>query len=97
MNQAQLIADQTAQADEDRTKRLFIGFLSSVLGVDQTLNTADASPTMGAAPGQYVIANPDGTYSVQGQSVSNLNIPATVAGVPVGLLLLAGLAYVLLR
>lgn len=97
MDQSQLIADQTAQADEDRTKRAFIGFLSSVLGVDQTLNSTDSMPTSGAAPGQYIIANPDGTYSVQGQSVSNLNIPATVAGVPIGLLLLAGLAYVLLR
>ncbi len=97
MNQSQLIADQTAQADEDRTKRLFVGFLSSVLGVDQTMNGVDAVPTAGNSPGQYVIANPDGTFSVQGQSVSNLNIPATVAGVPVGLLLMAALAFVLLR
>ena len=97
MYESQQLADQTKQADKERTARAFIGFLSSALGVDQTLNSVDASPTAGSAPGQYVIANPDGTYSVQGQSVSNLNIPSTVAGVPVGLLLLAGLAYVLLR
>lgn len=95
-----LVADQEAMADEARTKRLFIGFLSSVLGVDQTMVSADGTPASNT--GQYVYANPNGTYSVQGQPVSNLNtgsasLPATVAGFPTGLVILAGLAYLMLR
>lgn len=93
-----LVADQEAMADEQRTKRLFIGFLSSVLGVDQTMVSADAAPA--SQTGQYVYANPDGTFSQQGQPVSNLNsgaMPATVAGFPTGLVILAGLAYLMLR
>lgn len=96
MDYSALMADQAKQADEDRTKRAFIGFLSSVLGVDQTMNGADSA--VGSAPGQYVIAdNPNGNYSVQGQPRSNLNTAQTVAGVPVGFLLIAGLAYMLLK
>lgn len=95
MNSSQLIADQTEQADEDRTKRAFIGFLSSVLGVDQTMTAADAVPARGT--GQFILANSDGTYSVQGQPISNLNNAPAVAGIPVGWLLLAGLAYVLFK
>lgn len=94
MDYANLVADQTTRADEDRTKRAFIGFLSSVLGVDQTMTSADGQ--VGSPTGQYVIANPTGTYSVQGQPVSNLNT-ATIAGVPVGFILLAALAFALLN
>lgn len=85
------------QADEDRTKRLFIGFLSSALGVDQTMHGEDSVPSRGT--GDYIIANPDGSYSALGQPVSNLNrAPAqTVQGLPVGLLMLAGLAYMLFK
>lgn len=94
--QAALTADQTEQADEVRTKRLFIGFLSSVLGVDQTLNGQDGAPVR--TTGQYLIANPDGTYSVLGQSVSNQNTAAaTAAGFPVPLLLLVGVFLFLLK
>lgn len=82
---------QVAQADEDRTKRMFIGLLSSALGVDQTYAADDYH--VGNAPDQYVIANPDGTYSVQGRARSNLNSGAAAAGlvIPPGLLLLGGL------
>lgn len=80
---------QVAQADEDRTKRLFVGFLTSALGVDQTYNGADQ--VIASAPDQYVIANPNGSYSVLGRSQSNLQSPAaSVAGLS-PLVLLGGL------
>lgn len=91
-----LVASQTEQQDEQRTKRAFVGFLSSVLGVDQVYTNDDASASQ--ASGQYIIANPDGTYSRLGQPVSN--IQRTSAGGLVlspGLLILAGLAFFLLR
>lgn len=94
-----LVAAQTAQADEERTKRAFIGFLSSALGVDQTYTNDDAFAQN--APGQYIIANPDGSYSQVGRSVSNLNSStAQVAGFAVtpGLLIIgAVLAFVAIR
>lgn len=65
-----LNADQVNQADTLRTNRAFVGFLSSILGVDQTYSSDDA--VVGNAPGQYIIANPDGSYSAYGQSRSNL-------------------------
>lgn len=71
------IVSQTAQADEDRTKRLFIGFLTSALGYDQTMTGQDG--TVASPVNQYQIANPDGSFSVQGKSSSNLNSNATAA------------------
>lgn len=71
------IVNQTAQADEDRTKRLFIGFLTSALGYDQTMTGQDG--TVAGPVNQYQIANPDGSFSVQGRSTSNLNSQATAA------------------
>lgn len=94
---AQLAADK---ADEERTKREFIGFLSSVLGVDQSYTTDDGR-VMSWQPGQYVIANPDGTASQLGQPVSNVQRAAAPAasGVTIspGLLLVLGVALLLLR
>lgn len=90
-----LTADQEQAADEDRTKRLFIGFLTSALGVDQTYIGADGQPA--SQTGQYTILNPDGSYSVQGQSVSNQNTVAGALGLSPGLLLLIGLAFFLLK
>lgn len=93
---AKLVADQTEQQDQMRVSRAFVGFLSSVLGVDQPLTTDDAIAAQ--RTGQYVIANPDGSYSVQGMSVSNRQASAQ-AGLVLSptLLLLAGLAFLLLR
>lgn len=93
----QLSAD-VAQADEARTKRAFIGFLSSALGVDQVMTTDDG--WIANSPNQYVIANPDGTYSRVGQSVSNLNSGGLSAGgftLTPGLLIAGGLAFVLFK
>ena len=86
--------DPNYDADEWRTKRAFVGFLSSVLGVDQTGNNVDYYAANRAD--QYIIGNPDGSYSALGQPVSNKQA-GTVAGIPTGFLLLAGLALLLLR
>ena len=83
------------RADEERTKRLFVGFLSSVLGVDQTFNGEDGRAQSSA--NQYIIGNPDGTYSQLGRPVSNVQAGTTVAGIPTGFLLLVGLALLILR
>lgn len=65
-----LTIDQVNAASEERTKRLFVGFLSSALGVDQTYTNTDGY--VANAPNQFVIANPDGSYSTVGRSQSNL-------------------------
>lgn len=95
-----LTADQVNAADQERTKRLFVGFLSSALGVDQTFATDDLNPTN--APGQYIVANPDGTYSTVGKSQSNLNstqtpVSASLAITPGLILLAAAAAFFLLK
>jgi t-SNARE complex subunit (syntaxin) len=78
-------------ADEQRTKRMFVGFLSSALGIDQTYANEDGY--VGNASGQYIIANPDGTYSKVGQSVSNQNNGSAAAGLVLtpGLLMVGAL------
>ena len=82
-------------SDEDRTKRAFIGFLSSALGVDNVYTGDDTG--LGTNPGQYSIANPDGTVSVLGQPVSNTQRGAAPTGLTItpGLLLLIGLVLYL--
>lgn len=92
---AALTANQAADSDEQRTKRLFVGFLSSALGVDQTYSGEDGQAS--SSTGTYTIANPDGTYSVLGQPISNQNTPGVAAGIPPGFLLLVGLVLLLLR
>jgi hypothetical protein len=89
--------DAIQQADEDRTKRAFVGFLSSALGIDQTYANDDFLPSN--QTGQYIIANPDGSFSQVGRSVSNLQ---TVQGVPgfvltPGMVVLAIAGYLLFR
>lgn len=93
----QLVADATREADEDRTKRAFIGFLSSALGVDQTPVGQDGY--MGRSTDQFSLANPDGSQSLLGRSVSNVQAGFGPAGLVIspGLLLLAGVAFFLLK
>lgn len=62
------------QADEDRVARAFVGFMSAALGVDQTYQGQDA--LIASPPGTFIVAAPDGSYSVLGQPVSNLNAGA---------------------
>lgn len=90
--------EQQRAADEERTKRLFVGFLSSALGVDQTMTGADAG--VGQRTGQYVLVNPEtGDYSVQGQSYSNRNGFQTATGglSATTLLIIAGLVWLALK
>ena len=85
-------------ADEQRTRRAFVGFLSSVLGVDQSYTSDDANPAGSNRTGQYTIANPDGNYSQLGQPVSNQTQPLAAAGISPGMLLLiAGLVFLLAK
>jgi t-SNARE complex subunit (syntaxin) len=90
LSASSLTADQVNQADTERTKRAFVGFLSSALGVDQTYAYEDSN--VGNLPGQYIIANPDGTYSQVGRAVSSQQ--ASIAGITVtpALLILGAIA-----
>lgn len=84
------------QAHEQRSKVLFLGFLSSVLGVDQNMVADDGLP-MNTAD-RYQIANGMGGVSVAGQPISNQQTPLAAAGVSPGMLLLfAGLVFLLAR
>jgi hypothetical protein len=89
-------ATLTQDADLERTKRAFVGFLSSVLGVDQSYSRQDAY--IGNRADQFTIADPQGNFSQVGQPVSNLNQPLAAAGVTPGMLLLvAGLVFLLAK
>ena len=99
MLQSEATALRENEADEERTKRLFVGLFASALGVDQNYVGDDGralSPT-----GQYIIANPDGTYSELGRSVSNVQQAAAPAAsgltLSPGLLLVLGVALLLLK
>lgn len=63
-------ANQVQDADTLRVTRAFVGFLNSALGTDQNYIGEDSY--VGNAPGQYIIANADGSYSIIGKSVSNV-------------------------
>jgi len=96
ITQAATDANAAAEQDQLRTKRVFVGLLASALGVDQTYTTADSVPA--STPGQFSVANPDGTASVQGQPISNLNTPVAALSVSPGMLLVVGLvAWLALR
>ena len=90
-----IVSAQTQQADIERTKRAFVGFLGSVLGVDQTY--ANEDQYVGNAPGQYVIANPDGTYSAMGRSSSNLQSVAPGFAITPALILIGLVAFFALK
>lgn len=95
MNNAALTADQAAMADEERTKRLFVGVFANLLGVDQNYITDDGR-VIGPV-NQFTVANTDGGAAVQGTSVSNGNTVSQVAGIPVGWLILAAAAWAFMR
>ena len=92
VSQATADSINAAGSDEERTKRMFVGFLSSALGVDNLYASTDNQ--VGNPTGQYIIANPDGTASVQGQPVSNRqSVAATGLSPGMMLLLVAGLVW----
>lgn len=80
-------AEQARQADIERTKRAFVGLVGAALGVEQSYSQDDGYIV--PSTGQYVIANPDGTYSQQGTSNSNLN-----SGLGAGFVLTPGLLLI---
>ena len=91
------LVDQTAAADQSRTMRAFVGFLASAVGTDQNYAGEDANPTNSNQQYNY-IANPDGTYSVVGKPVSNVQSQAASASMsPVLLIGLAVGAFLLLK
>lgn len=99
MNAVTQTAIAAEEADEERTKRQFVGLIASALGVDQNYVGEDGravSPT-----GRFIIANPDGTWSELGQPVSSsqgIAQPAA-AGLVItpGMLLIVAAALLLLR
>lgn len=95
MNNAAQTANQAEDADEARTKRLFVGVFASLLGVEQNYITDDGR-VIGPV-NQFTIANPDGGAAVVGQPISNTNTVSAVGGIPIGWLMLAGVAWLLMR
>lgn len=69
LSQATVDSINAAQSDEERSKRMFVGFLTSALGADNIYAGTDNQ--VGNRSDQYIIANPDGTASALGQPVSN--------------------------
>ena len=53
-----------------RAMRSFVGLSTTIVGPEQNLNGED--PMVAQPTGQFVIANPDGTASVQGIAKSNV-------------------------
>lgn len=80
------------QQDEMRPARMFVSLLSGALGIDQTL--ADSDNGVSSRPGQYQTVTPYGV-SVEGRPVSNLQNAAVT--LPFGLILLAGIAFMVLK
>lgn len=87
---------QPTESDTDRTNRLFLGFFNSIVGSDQTYVGQDQSVVN--STGQFVVANPDGTYSVAGVARSNLQPVVAAAGIGLmPLLLIIGAAWYFVR
>lgn len=63
--------DQSVIAAQDgqRTKRLFLSFVSDLVGGDQSLAGADGQAVN--PPRQYQSVGPDGAIGIEGTSVSN--------------------------
>lgn len=82
--------------DLTRALRLFTGMSNTIVGSDQNLNGED--PYVSNRTGQYVIANPDGTYSQMGMPRSNMQSPLqSAAGISMlPLMFIGGLIYFLM-
>ncbi len=64
-------------SDLTRAQRFFVGLNTTIVGPDQNMNGED--PMVAQSTGQFVIANPDGTQSVQGIARSNVQSQSTPA------------------
>lgn len=89
--------DNQLRTDEERTKALFLGFLTGVLGNEQTLSGEDGRPVQ--QTGQFVSVNTQtGSVSIEGQPISNQKTFQAVTGLSgTSLLILAALAYFVLK
>lgn len=82
------------QQDQQRTGRLFLAAIGSAMGInDQSYLGQDGYAVN--YPGQYQTIGMNGAIGVEGRPVSNVQRSNTVAGVPVGLLLVVGLFFLL--
>lgn len=70
--------------EKERTKRMFIGSVGALFGIDQSLAQTDAAPVN--YPGQYAVYGGAG-YALEGQPVSQAQNGASLLPV---LLLVAG-------
>jgi pectin methylesterase-like acyl-CoA thioesterase len=86
---------QQTQGDNQRTIRAFVDLANSMLGDSQTVIGYDPSPYN--PTGQFTIASPDGTFSVQGQPVSNAQPITASAAISPRLLIIGALAWLILR
>ena len=57
-------------SDLTRAMKSFVGLSTTIVGPDQNFNGED--PLVAQRTGQFVIANPNGTQSVQGLARSNV-------------------------
>lgn len=83
--------------DENRTARLFVGFLANAFGSDQSLANADYSAIN--QPRQYQALGPGGLVGVEGTSRSNAQGIATFGNTLPPLLIAGALVavYLILR
>lgn len=84
--------DTIQQQDEARPARMFVSLLAGALGVDQTMAGEDNG--VQTRTGQYQTVTPYGV-SVEGRPVSNLQ--SAVISMPLGLILMAGIAFMVLK
>lgn len=80
------------QQDEMRPARMFVSLLSGALGIEQTV--AETDNGVSTRTGQYQTVSPYGV-SVEGRPVSNIQSAAVT--LPFGLILLAGIAFLVLK
>ncbi len=87
--------------DEEKAVSLFLGMGNTITGPDQTYVGMDGTAVN--QTGQFRMANPDGSYSVQGLPRSNLQTFGAAQSVNVGgfqlpgVLVLAGLGSLIMK
>lgn len=87
--------DPILEADQQRTGRAFISFLSTAMGVDQSYAGQDGYAVN--YPRQYQTIGPNGLVGVEGTARSNGQVSALMAS-PLVLLAVGGLvAYLVLK
>jgi hypothetical protein len=82
------------QQDQQRTGRLFLAAIGSAMGINDQSYLGQDSYAVNF-PGQYQTIGMNGAIGVEGRPISNAQRTGTVAGIPVGLLLVIGLVFLL--